>query len=137
MFKWKDDFSCNIEEIDKQHQRLFEIGRNLYTLVTSKDDLDHYDEIMAIMKELEDYTIYHFDYEEKLMEKYDYDQLEEHKKQHVMFVERIKELQTEDIDLKQDKVVMDALMFVADWIEKHILKIDHKYKDMLNEKGVY
>lgn len=137
MFKWKENFSCNIEEIDNQHQKLFKIGNDIYKLVTSKDDIDHYDEIIAIMRELEEYTVYHFKYEEELMSKYGYNELEDHKNQHSLFVDKIKEIQTEDIDLRQKKVAMDTLMFVADWIENHILKSDHKYNEFLNEKGVY
>ena len=26
MIKWKEEYSCNIKEIDKQHKKLFEIG---------------------------------------------------------------------------------------------------------------
>ncbi|WP_425449119.1 bacteriohemerythrin [Dethiothermospora halolimnae] len=137
MFKWRENFSCNIKEVDKQHKYLFQLGENLHNIIKTKDGLDHYDEIMAIFKELEEYTIYHFDYEERLMEKYNVSDIEAHKEEHNLFVERIKEIQSQDVDLRQDKVVMDTLMFIADWIEKHILKSDHKYKDFLNEKGVY
>ncbi len=131
IFKWKDNFSVGIEEIDKQHKRLFEIGGEIYNLATLKDGQDHYDEIMALLKGLKDYTVYHFGFEESLMEKHNYDKIEEHKKQHAMFVEKLVDLETQEIDSRQKKVILDVLDFVVNWISSHILGSDFKYKDVV------
>ncbi len=131
IFKWKDNFSVGIEEIDNQHKRLFEIGGEIYNLATLKDGQDHYDEIMALLKGLKDYTVYHFGFEESLMEKYNYDKIEEHKKQHAMFVEKLVDLETQEIDSRQKKVILDVLDFVVNWISSHILGSDFKYKDVI------
>lgn len=136
MFKWKENYSCNIEEIDRQHKRLLEIGSELSSLIRTKN-VDHYDEIIQLLDELKKYTIYHFKTEEDLMGKYGFDGLAEHKKVHQSFVDKINEVDSEDIDENQKGVTMEILVFIADWIEKHILKVDHMYKDFLNEKGVF
>lgn len=137
MFKWKEKFSCNIEEIDKQHQKLISIGSELSQIISLKNGIDHYDEIMEILNKLKEYTVYHFTYEEALLEKYGYENLEEHKKEHKAFVNKIVEIANKDIDDNQKRVTMDILVFIADWIENHILKTDHKYKDFLNAKEIY
>ncbi|SHJ86734.1 bacteriohemerythrin [Paramaledivibacter caminithermalis] len=137
MFKWKELYSCNISKIDDQHKKLFEIGYKLSDLVRSKDDLDHYDEIIELINELTKYTIYHFETEEKLMEEYGFNGLEEHKKTHKAFVDKISQINISVIDEEQKRVMMEILVFIADWIEDHILKVDHMYKDFLNEKGVF
>jgi hemerythrin len=137
MFRWREMYSCNITEIDKQHKRLLDIGANLHALVRSKDDGDHYDEIIEFIDELKEYTVYHFKSEEELMYKYGYEGLEEHKKAHEAFINKVNEIDLGDIDEDQKKATMDILIFIADWIEKHILKVDHRYKDFLNEKGVF
>lgn len=134
--KWKESYSCGIEEIDKQHKRLFEIGDELYTIITLKDGLDHYDEITEILEKLKDYTIYHFNYEEGLMEKYGFSGLQEHKNQHNEFVKKVIEFEHNDIDQDQNAVSLNMVMFIADWIEKHILGTDFKYKNFFAEKGV-
>ena len=36
-FEWKDEYSVNVAEIDKQHRRLFEIGARLYDLAGAKE----------------------------------------------------------------------------------------------------
>tara|TARA_B100000965_G_scaffold341576_1_gene310420 strand:- start:248 stop:661 length:414 start_codon:yes stop_codon:yes gene_type:complete len=136
MFKWRDIYSTNIAEIDKQHKKLLEIGSQLSGLIRSKDDVDHYDEIVELLDELKNYTIYHFKTEEELMEKYGYEGLDEHKKTHQAFIDKINEVGSADIDNNQKGISMEILVFIADWIEKHILKVDHMYKDFFNEKGV-
>lgn len=135
--KWKESYSCNIKEIDNQHKKLFEIGDNILSFVKLDDGIDRYDEIIEIVEKLKDYAIYHFQYEEKLMKDHGYLGLGEHKKEHDEFVKKIIEFDHQDIDKEQKKVTLDLVMFVADWVEKHILGIDMQYRDYLNEKGVY
>lgn len=137
MFKWKDDFSVNIEKINDQHQELFKIGTELYTLVSAKDGIDRYDEIIAVISRLADYTIEHFTYEEGLMKIHGYEDFDNHKKQHDAFVSKIKSIKAEDVDVKQRKIGMDLIVFIANWIENHILVTDMEYKNYLNSKGVY
>lgn len=137
MFKWKEKFSCNIEEIDNQHKTLFDLGQRIYNVVSLNDGYDHYDEILNTISALQNYTVYHFDYEEKLMEDYNYPDIENHKKQHKAFIHKVTNLDAEYIDDHQKKVSMDLLVFILDWIETHILKSDMNYKDFLNKKGVF
>lgn len=137
MFKWKDGFSVNINTIDEQHQELFKIGNSLYTIVSLKDGVDRYDDIMAVLYSMRDYAIYHFDYEENLMKENGYPNFNKHKKQHDVFMAKIDSIKGEDVDEKQRKVGMDLTVFIANWIENHILKTDMEYKDFLNGKGIF
>ncbi|QXM07034.1 bacteriohemerythrin [Crassaminicella indica] len=139
MFEWKDIYKVDIAEIDKQHRKLLEIGGKLADLLKLKDDIDHYDEIVEILTELREYTEYHFAHEEKLLEKYGYDNqsLRLHKRQHKSFVNKIIQIENQDIDEKQTGIKLTMLEFIASWIENHILKTDHEYKDFFHENGVY
>ncbi len=135
--RWKESYSCNVTEIDNQHKKLFEIGDELYSLINLNDGIDRYDEIIAIVEKLKDYAIYHFQYEEKLLKEYGFNKLGDHSKQHDKFVKKIIELEHKDIDDGQKQITVDMVLFIADWIENHILGTDMQYKDFLNEKGVY
>lgn len=137
MFKWKDKYSCNIESIDLQHKQLFKLGNELYELIKNNKNHDNYDQIQQILIELKDYTVYHFEYEEKLMKEYGYDDLENQEIEHKAFLDKILNIEIKDIDEDQLNVMMDMMMFVANWIEKHIVKSDMKYKEFFNDKGVY
>lgn len=136
-FKWKDSYNCDVRELDEQHKKLFQIGSKLYDLASLDDGLDRYDDIMEVIKELKEYTIYHFKCEENLMKRHGYSEYKSHKKQHEEFINKIIEFEKQDVDEKQEKVVMDMIVFIADWIENHILKTDLKYRDFFNGKGIY
>lgn len=137
MFEWKDGYTCTIDEIDKQHKKLLEIGARIYQILKSEKKIDKYDDIAAVLKELKEYTIYHFGYEEKLMETNGYSDLEDHKVKHQQFVDKIIDIEDMDIDENQDKAIMEMLMFVADWIEKHILVADMGYvKEFIMEGSI-
>ena len=137
MFKWKDKYSCNIESIDLQHKQLFNLGNELYELIKNNKNHDNYDQIQQILIELKDYTVYHFEYEEKLMKEYGYSDLENQKIEHKAFLDKILNIEIKDIDEDQLNVMMDMMMFVANWIEMHIVKSDMKYKSFFNDNGLY
>ena len=136
MFHWQDKFSCGIKEIDRQHQKLFEIGTKVYDLAVLKDDFDHYDEMTQAIEELIDYTEYHFGYEEALFKKYQYEDAFTHKVEHDFFVKKIKRIGNKDLDENQDQTLMEIVTFVADWISGHILDTDMKYKECFIKGGV-
>jgi len=135
-FEWKDSYSVNVAEIDKQHRKMFEIGGRISDLVLANDGYDHYDEIMSILQELTEYTVYHFDFEEKLMEQHGYKDLDSHKFEHIFLTKKISKLQGKDIDTDQKNATVDLIAFVSDWIAGHILQTDMKYKDHFNSVGI-
>lgn len=139
MFEWRDQYSCNIAEVDKQHKHLFQLAEDLHELLKAGEKFDRYDEIQKVLGDLADYTVYHFGYEEKLLKEYGFDagEFRLHEAEHIAFVNKIKHLMNQDIDKDQHKVLMDALMFAVNWIEKHILDTDKKYMGFLNAKGIF
>ena len=137
MFKWKEDFSVNVEKVDEQHQELFRLGSELYGIVSLKDGVDRYDEMLAILDELANYTVHHFEFEEGMMRENGYPDYEDHKVQHDNFIKKVQSVRAEDVEEKQKKIGMDLIIFLANWIEKHILVTDMKYKEFLNSKGIF
>lgn len=136
IFKWKDAYNTNISTIDEQHKKLFAIGNKLYNIILVNDAFDHFDEIKRVIDELKDYTIYHFNYEEEMMEKLGYDKIDEHKIQHAAFVNRIRKFGDDDIDSQQKETIMTIINFIADWISSHIVKSDLQYRDYFISKGL-
>ncbi len=129
MITWREDFRLGIDEIDKQHKRLFDIANEAYDLLKNEFAIDKYDHIVDIIKELKDYTIYHFDYEENYMKSIGFKKLLSHKVLHDDFKEKINNIDLDKIDQNQDEYIKDILNFLVDWIEKHILKDDRLYAE--------
>ncbi len=136
-FEWKDDFSVNIKEIDKQHKRLFEIGARINDLAYAQDGYDHYDDIMVVLHELREYTEFHFRHEEEMLQKYGYDRYDNQKFEHHFVIRKIQKFENSDIDEKQEETIINLVAFVSDWIASHILKEDMRYRDYMNGKGIF
>ena len=116
MYKMKDEFKTNIEIIDQQHEKLFEITNNF--------KLDKYDEIVGILESLKDYTQFHFETEEKYMESINYKRLFSHKIEHDSFINKLENLDLTHIDSNQDVSIKELLQFLNDWLIDHILQND-------------
>jgi hemerythrin len=135
MFKWQENYSCGIQEIDRQHQRLFEIGKQIYDTASLNDECDHYDELTQTLNELVEYTKYHFGYEEALMEKYNYPDYATHKFEHDFFIKKVLKIAGKDFEEDQNQTMMEIVRFVADWVAGHILDTDMKYRECLIQNG--
>lgn len=127
MIEWRDEFSVGNNEIDTQHKKLFQIAGKAYTLL--KDDLvtDKYDQIISILQELKDYTVYHFSFEEEYMKSIGYKRVLSHKVLHDDFIERINNVNLNAIDENQSKYILETLDFIVSWIGEHILGNDKLY----------
>lgn len=124
MYIFKDEFRTGIENIDLEHQKLFEIADRAY--VTLMDDFipDKYDYILEILKELTDYAVFHFEHEEEYMMSIRYKKLISHKAEHAEFLDKVSSYQLTDIDENQKGVILELLDFLNDWLIHHILEND-------------
>jgi hemerythrin len=124
MLIWKETYSIGVELIDTQHKYLFDIGNQAYSLLENDLQIDKYDDIALIIEDLRNYFKYHFKCEEDYMLKINYSRYEEHKKEHDNFIKKINSMQLCDIDKNQQKYILDLLVFLFNWISKHILEKD-------------
>ncbi|MDF2882228.1 MAG: hemerythrin-like metal-binding protein [Clostridiaceae bacterium] len=124
MITWKNDFLVGIDEIDEQHKKLFEIANKAYELLKNDFYVDKYDRIIAIIEELKDYTVFHFNFEEEYMMKINYKRFFTQKIQHDSFIKKINEMNLNEIDSNQDQSLLELLDFVVNWIGNHILIMD-------------
>lgn len=136
-FKWKESYCLNINEIDNQHKRLLEIGDEVYDIAILDDGYDHYDEIMTVLDKLLEYIEYHFNYEENMLKKYNYEELHDQEEEHSFYIHKVKLIASrEDIDDNQRETILEILDFLAQWITSHIMVSDRKYAIYLKEKGI-
>jgi hemerythrin len=127
MIKWKDEYSVGVEHIDEQHRKLFEIAGRAYDLLKDELVVDKYDRIVAILGELKDYSVFHFNSEEEYMKSIGYRKFLSHKVIHDDFIEKINGIDLDQVDENQDKYLLDILDFIVRWIDGHILGQDKQY----------
>lgn len=129
MFTWKNAYETGNAVIDSQHQQLFDLGSQVGRLLVSRQDDGLHEELKGLLKGLQDYSVYHFDFEEGMLEAVGYPYLEQHQKEHERFVEELNKLAGLDLGTFQSKVAVDMLGFLSNWIERHILGSDFKYNE--------
>jgi hemerythrin len=125
MLKWKSEFETGVPELDEQHKHLFEIGNKAYALLDEK--ADKFDEIVEVIGELKDYTVYHFGFEEEYMKSVGHRKLFSHKVEHDDFIKRISGIDLEELDENQEEALRGLISIVFEWVTQHILGKDMEY----------
>ncbi len=123
LLNWDKSYSVKVDKMDEQHQRLFDMINDFYDKIGSQSQKEL---IIELIKGMKEYTIFHFADEERLMTQHNYPLIEQHKKEHRDFVEKVTEVETK---LKEGKMVIsiEITNFLKDWIKNHIHNSDQKY----------
>lgn len=127
MIVWRDEFLVGVEELDNQHKQLFRIAGDIHSLLKNQLITDKYDQILKLMEELKDYTIFHFSTEEEYMRKIGFRKYFSHKVEHDDFIEKINNVDLNKIDQNHEQYLLEILDFVVNWISEHILEADKTY----------
>jgi len=126
---WDNTLSIGVDEVDEDHRRLVDLF-NLFKHAV--EDGDSGDYTQSVLEELICCTIWHFRHEERLMLKYGYEGLAEHKAEHQELIESAKELQQKY--LQGDKqVTNEDIEFLEQWLTEHIYDVDMKLGGFLTE----
>lgn len=126
MYEFSDKFLTGIEQIDREHRRLFEIADELYELKREAFIPDKYDNIRHILEELREYTLTHFEHEEEYMRSIGYKKMFTQVSQHNALRETICGWDLDAIDENQDEAIEEMLRIVTDWLVDHILNEDRQ-----------
>ncbi len=132
LFQWSPDLSVNITEIDQQHKKLIDLINLLHDSMRMGKGKDV---IAKVLKDLTDYTVYHFGTEERLFAKYGYAESARHKKEHDDLTKQVIDLKTK-YESGQATITVEVMTFLKDWLNNHIKQSDKKYSAFLNSKGV-
>ena len=135
-FAFTSKYMTGITLIDDEHRRLFEIIKETNDLIHEEFLHDKYDEIVRLITELRDYTEFHFSDEEALMTRIQYPGLDAQKRAHSAFIERLVEIDLNDLDEMDDhqqEYLLDLIQFLLDWLTNHILACDQKIGKYMRE----
>ena len=129
--EWSERYTLGLEEVDEQHQHLFELVNHLHALVAAGDDQST---AGKVLDELVDYTVEHFATEERLFLAHQYPRYEEHKKEHDELTRQALEIQ-EKFREKEITVTFALLDFLSDWLKNHTTDSDMKFARFAASQG--
>lgn len=121
--EWCDKYMLGLKEVDEQHEQLFVIVNQLHQAVVEGADQSV---VGAILDDLIDYTVEHFETEEQLFLAQEYPKYEEHKKEHDLLTKQALEIQGK-FRAKEITVTFELLDFLSDWLKNHTTDSDLKY----------
>ena len=124
MYEMEEEYYPGIPQIDAEHKRLFEIAESAYELRRNEFIPDKYDNIRDLLEELREYTKEHFKHEEEYMESIQYKKMFTQKIEHQAFIDKLDEINLDDIDENSDQMIDDILEFLTNWLVEHILHTD-------------
>ena len=122
--EWTKELSVGIHEIDEQHKKWVEIINELHHALMcfkGNDDLKK-----TLIKEMADYTDYHFSEEEKYMQEIAYPNYENHKNIHEWFKVKINQLKGA-VTSGERVLAREIMKVLQHWLVGHIMKEDKYY----------
>ena len=122
-FEWTEKFATGNEEIDYQHQNLFNMANELHETLNSSADMRLAVEIF--LEQLIKYTDYHFRTEEEFMQNTHYKEFTQHKAMHDALRKQVIDFQTHFKKGEAD-VSQELMDFLKNWLTNHILHTDTK-----------
>lgn len=130
--QFENKFLVGVEQIDREHQRLFDIAARTYDSLGA-DAAAGRDMIRAAVAELIDYTATHFASEEGLMAAAGYPDLEVHRNQHEHLLTRVRDMEMR-VEIDDPTVAFDLTHFLYRWLVDHIETSDRKFGLFLQER---
>jgi len=135
LFAWNQTLTVYNEEIDTQHKKLLSLGRELQNFKKSANKTK--DNFLSIINELKNYTVYHFDAEEKIMARGGYPNLGSHKEIHKKFVSHVTSIDFNKFAFDDEDALDELIIFLSQWVLQHIRTEDFKYTSYLSDNGAY
>lgn len=125
IFPWSSEFETGIGFMDEQHQTLVRLLNVLARKLVQPSATQSCDDVL---KELSDYTVYHFESEEALMRQFlPGDALESgHRRTHHGFVAEIGRLKALADEDPESAPVERLVGFLSHWLAYHILDMDRR-----------
>ncbi len=126
-FEWDNKYSVSVNSMDQHHKKLFDLINKLHEAMfvgQGKTVLE------SVLKELIDYTVYHFKAEEDLMIAANYPGFSEQKAQHDSFVTKMNGFKR-DFESGNPTLTIPLMTTLRDWLVNHIMVVDKKYSTVL------
>jgi hemerythrin-like metal-binding protein len=125
---WKESYSVGVSQLDDDHKRLIDL-LNRFQVAYRYHTGEEFER--KSLEELVEYTKYHFEREEQMMEEAGYPDLAAHKEIHRSMIDKVERFQEEYKKLGHE--ALDGVAtFLSDWLIEHINGTDKQYGPYIN-----
>ena len=115
LIEWKDEFSVGVPDVDHEHRQLVGLINELHAALSAKDpDFT----VMDFLGEIYAHVSAHFALEEKIMRERNYDQFEDHKRDHERLLDELRDI----MDNYEENAYFSDAEFAAHvehWFSEH------------------
>jgi hemerythrin len=132
LINWENSLSVGVKESDDQHKVLIQYINDLNDAMKQGKGKDA---VVEVIDKLANYTATHFRNEEKYFVQFNYPLIDEHKKLHATFEQKISDFK-KDVQNGKLGTSIEVLNFLVSWLKGHILIEDKKYTALFNSKGI-
>jgi hemerythrin len=129
LYDWNEKYSVGIESLDQDHKALFSLINKFFDAMRQGKAKEILNETLD---DLISYTRTHFKREELLFSSTHYSDFQKHKIEHDHFIEKIDEFR-EQYDAGNQRISIELIKFLSDWLVNHIQSSDKKYSSYLKK----
>jgi methyl-accepting chemotaxis protein len=127
--KWNHEMLTGVSDIDKQHRQLVALINDLHHALREGRTQQRMKEILD---ELVEYTKHHFTFEEQMMMRCNYPDLNNHKRLHENLVRQVLSIY-EGFESGKNCIGIETFNFLKDWLTNHILRVDKSYSATMRQ----
>lgn len=132
--EWDDSLSIGVDVIDEQHKKLIDLHNHIHDSILGTGEEDSEIVTREVVKEVMDYTAYHFKCEQEYMEKIGYPDLVTHIRLHRMFENEIYQHFRAAID-GHFILPTQIIKLIKQWFYDHITTEDRKIGEFQRIRG--
>ena len=133
LMEWGPKLSVGISQFDGEHQRLVGMVNDLFDAVNAGKGKDR---LGPILDGLINYTVTHFQHEEREMQQHAFPGFAKHKEEHDALTKQVSEVQRKFASGATAALSVEVMNFLKNWLITHIMGTDKGYTACLQSKGV-
>ncbi len=133
LLEWNENLSIGVPSIDEQHKVLLGLLNELFDATEAGRGQVV---LGKVLKELADYTVYHFRYEESLLAQTGYSAAPDHMKEHDELIRLVQVQSQKYEDGAREILSQELLKFLRRWLDMHIMGSDKKFGAHLVSMGI-
>jgi len=130
VFQWTRDNAVGIEDIDREHQRLFSLAERMHQAMLAGRGREF---LPSLLAGLISYTADHLSREERLMERIGYPGLAEHRRQHAELRANVRALQARSAS-GETTMTIEATQLLMEWLKRHATASDRRIGEYLTTR---